>query len=259
MERSPTESKADHHGEEKLEALRNLLEGEPEAFFILVGAMKYNEQKEIFESGAFGDVDENSLLSTGTALTTGGKDRMFAAVQMHEVFPKATIVPMSRTRDENKPTYAAVTKDELIRKNVNPEQIVFEDVSINTITEFKEAAKLCLQHGWKDIVFITSNWHLPRSQALFNHIENFAEGEEEDEVLTSFVQAIQNGEIKVQFLGTTEVLSLRDKRYQKLFEAVESDERMLQRKQVEREGLAQIEAGTYAGKQIPKKIWEDQL
>ena len=63
----------------------------------------------------------------------------------------------------------------------------------------------------------------------------------------------------MQFLGTTEVLSLRDKRYQKLFEAVESDERMLQRKQVEREGLAQIEAGTYAGKQIPKKIWEDQL
>lgn len=234
------------------------MEGEPDTFFILVGAMKYNDMKGRYENGAFGDADENSKLSTGTSLATSGKDRMLAAAEMHKVFPEAFIVPMSKTRDESKPTYAAVTKEELLRKGVDEDVILLEEESVSTITEYKEGIKMTLENGWKNIVFITSDWHLPRVKVLFNHIENFADTEEEKEMMTTFVQQVREGKIRPQFLGSTRVLEVRSNHYKRLFEALEDFPGIQERIRVEARAVDQIRAGNYANREVPKKIYEDQ-
>lgn len=246
------------YSEVKLEKLKSLVEGDPQAFFILVGAMKYNEMKGRYENGAFGDADENSKLSTGTPLATGGKDRMLAAAEMHKAYPNAFIVPMSKTRDESKPTYAAVTKDELVRKGVDEDMIILEEESVSTITEYKEAIKITLEKDWKNIVFITSDWHLPRVKALFNHIENFADTEEEKEMAATFVQRVREGKIIPQFLGSTRVLETRSNHYEKLFDALERFSGIQERAKVEAGAVEQIKSGNYAGREIPKKIYEDR-
>ncbi len=238
--------------------IREMIEGEPEVFFILVGAMKFSQQKGRYENGSFGDADENSLRSTGVPLATGGKDRMLAAEALNQVFPRSLIVPMSRTRNEDKPTYASVTKEELLRKGVPDEIIALEEVSVSTITEFKEAAKMWHQERWTNLAFITSNWHLPRSERLFNRLENFADDETETEILSAFAEAVRNGSVRIQFVGASDVLTAKSKHYETLFKAVDNDEGVRERKRVEAGGIAQIEAGEYGGRKLPKKIWEDR-
>jgi hypothetical protein len=197
---------------EQISLLRNLVQGTPAAFSILAGTMKYSEPKARYESGSFRDVDENSKLSTGMTQVTGGKDRVLAAAMMHTAFPEAVIVPMSKTRNADKPTYAAVAQAELIQKKVNPDRIILEENSVSTITEFKEAAKLWSKYQWPNLVFISSNWHLPRAEALFNHLENFSEGQPEEHVVTSFIHAIQTGALTIQFLSSTAVLIVKSKK-----------------------------------------------
>jgi DUF218 domain len=244
---------------EKISEIKNLVEGEPNAFLILVGAMKYNDKKGRHESGSFSDADENSRLSTGVSLATGGKDRVLAAEVMSSAFPDAVIVPMSKTRDINKPTYAEIARLELEHKGVPEDKIILEEVSVSTITEFKEAAKLWEQYGWENMVFISSNWHLPRCEALFNHIQNFSSDTEEEELLSRFVSAIRIGDLQVQFLGSTDVLSAKSDHYVNLFAAVEEDVGIVNRKKAEESALNQIASNNYAGQDIPKKIWPEKL
>ncbi len=243
---------------DRKERLKSLVEGEPDAFFILVGAMKYNGKKGRYENGGFGDPDENSKLSTGAALATGGKDRMLTAAEMHTAFPNSFIVPMSKTRDESKPTYAAVTKEELERKGVDSETIILEEESVNTLTEFKEAIKMSLEKGWNNIVFITSDWHLPRVKALFNHIENFADSDEEKNMVATFIQMVRDGKIKPQFLGSTNPLTIRSNHYKRLFDKVDEFPGIQERRKTEQRALGQIRSGNYGGRDIPKKIYEDR-
>jgi hypothetical protein len=249
---------ADASPSDRVQKLKTLLEGEPDAFFILVGAMKYNSQKGRYENGAFGDQDENSKLSTGKALATGGKDRMLATAELHLAYPGAFIVPMSKTRDDAKPTYAAVTREELLRKGVDESIIILEEESVSTITEYKEAIKIVLEKGWKNIVFVTSDWHLPRVKALFNHIENFADSDQEKEMMTTFAQMVREGKIQPQFLGSTDPLEIRSNHYKRLFDALDEFPGIQERIKTEMDAIEQIKSGTYAGRDIPKKIYEDQ-
>lgn len=232
--------------------IRELVRGEPDVVFILTGALKYNEQKGRYETGSFQDKDENS------GLATGGKDRVLAAAAIHGAFPDTAVVPMSRTRDPNLPTYASVMRGELERKGVPTEDIIEENESVDTITEFKQSARFVKEHGWKKLVFISSDWHLPRAEALFNHIENFADTPEEERSLTEFVDKIRTGEIDIQFIGAGKILSSTDRRYQSLFEKLNADEGMKQRAALEESALAQIKNGTYGKYALTKKIFSDE-
>ncbi len=256
MEKIPQFTPEPNPEAEKLSALRALIEGEPQAFFILVGAMKYNEIKKRYESGAFSDEDENSKLTTGVGLATGGKDRVIAAAEIHKAYPGAKIIAMSKTRDAAKPTYAAVTRDELLQKGVASESIVLEEESVNTITEYKEAAKIWQDKKWDSIAFISSDWHLPRCQELFNHIENFADTEAETELLREFADAVRSGALQVQFVGTTSVLSVRSSHYKPLFKALENYPALNARIEQEQKALRQIEEGNYGGRTLTKRMYD---
>lgn len=276
MERYQNFNEYSELNEHKLETVRELFTGEPDAVFVLVGAMKETKFKDKnsddnsakmetgeWRSGTFSDPDENDELATGVKMGTGGRDRVEAAAVIHFAFPKAVIVPMSRPRASHKPTYAAVAKTELLQMGVADEQILLEDVSINTITEFKEAAKMWKEHQWKNLVFISSNWHMPRVEALFNRLENFVNPEEE-QLINDFVAAIKSEELSIQFIGSTDVLEIKNPRYREFIEKAEASPSMQLRIEAEKSTLVQMANGHYGplekgGKVTPKKIWEEKF
>lgn len=241
------------------EAIRSLFEVEQQVFFILAGSIKYSELKGRYESGSFSTVDQNSKKATGTALPAAGKDRVLAALELHDAFPNVDLITTSRTRNQDEPTYAAVMKDELLQKGVPDERIVLEEESVSTITEYKEAVKLWNEKQWTNIVFVSSNFHLPRARALLNHLEDFADNEEELASLTKFANSIRKGILTIQFLGSAEILSIRDERYKKLFAEVDASEGMQQRIAFEKKGVEQIASGTYDKRNLSKRIWEDEV
>lgn len=243
----------------KNKAIRDLFETEPQIIFVLAGSMKYNEKKGRYESGSFSTSDQNSLKATGVALAAGGKDRVLAAAELHKAFPSVDIITTSRTRNQDEPTYAAVMKDELLQKGVPDERIVLEEDSVSTVTEYKEAIKLWNTHKWSSIVFITSNFHVLRARALLNHIEDFSDNDEELELITSFANSIRQGSLSVQFLGSAEILAIRDEHYKSLLQEVNASDGIQQRIAFEKKGVEQIASGTYDKRNLSKRIWEDEV
>lgn len=241
------------------ETLRNLVEGTPDAFFILAGAMKYDDAKGEYITASFDTCDENSVLAIGIPLPSGGRDRVLAASEMHGVFPDAYLVGMSKTRDESKPTYASIMQKELLEKGVDRRRILLQDASVDTVTELKEAARLAIERGWNNIALVVSKWQVPRAEALLNHIEDFADGGEEI-LFASFTNAMRNGSLRVQLLDTTTVLSTVNDTYKHFFEeTLARDPGMQARLRAEIDSLRQIAGGTYGGRILTHKIWKERL
>jgi uncharacterized SAM-binding protein YcdF (DUF218 family) len=252
---------------ETTEALKNLVKGRPNAFLVLTGNMRElspASSKAIldgrkYKTSSFGVGDENSVRALGVSLPAGGRDRVLAAVEMHRAYPDAYVVSMSKSRDEKKPTYAMIIAKELAEKGVDEKKILLEEVSVDTITEFKEAAKLWKKHGWDNIVFILAEWHVPRATALLNHIEDFTDTDEERKLLSEFVECIQTDKLTVQFLDTTKVLSTQSSKYKYFFEKrLANDPGMQARIRAEEGGIQQIAEGTYGGRTLTHKIWKDK-
>ena len=241
-----------------LATLGGLVEGAPDAFFIFAGAMTYDETKDEYITASFDTYDENSVLSIGVPLPSGGRDRVLAACEMHDAFPEAYFVAMSKTRDGNKPTYASVIRKELLEKGVNNHRILLQDVSIDTVTELKETARLAMEREWNNVAIIVSKWQVPRAEALLNHIEDFADRDEQ-QILSSFAYGIKTRKLSVQFLDTTTVLSTTSDTYKRFFEeTLISDPGMQARIRAEAEGVRQIAEGTYGGRTLTRKIWEEK-
>jgi hypothetical protein len=113
---------------------------------------------------------------------------------------------------------------------------------------------------WKNMVFVSSNWHLPRAEALLNNIANFTDPAD-SVVVADFIAAIRDGEVLVQFIGSADVLSLKSEKYKRYFAAVDEDPGMQMRIETESNALVQIAHGEYGGKKLSRvdKIWPERL
>jgi len=272
--------------EEWHEALKGLVEGTPDAFCILSGPSRFHEERGYVPS-SFSVGDENSKLAMkegridleklGVFLTpeeieqvkergvpAGGNDRVIATALMHEVFPDAKLATVTRPRSADEPTYATINEKGLLQRGVRESNILSQGedaVAIDTITEFKEFARMWREYGWTNIVFILSEWHIPRAGALFNHIEDFVDQENEDQklLIREFTQAIRNGALMIQFLDSTAVLSNRSSKFATFFEEkLANDPGMSVRVALETAAVEQIKAGSYGGRTLTHKIWEDK-
>ena len=275
-----------HFSEAGHEALKMLVEGEPDAFCILAGPSRFHKARGYIPS-SFAVGDENSRLAIKegridleklgvylsqeemehvkeSGVPAGGNDRVIAAAKMHTAFPDAHIVAVTRPRNTEEPTYATVIEEGLKRRGVREDQILSEGeaaAAVDTITEFKEYARLWKEYGWKNIVFILSEWHMPRAEALFNHIEDFCDNDSEEQkiLLSEFIEAIKSNSLTVQFLDTTKVLSASGSKFKRLFEeTLVDDPGMRLRVAMEKAALGQIRSGAYGGKTLTHKIWEDK-
>ncbi len=275
-----------NHLEKEKETLKQLVVGFPDAFCILAGPSRFDKTRGYVPS-SFGIGDENSRLAIESGhinlekldihltpeemehmrkngVPAGGNDRVIAVAKIHEVFPEAQIVTVTRPRNEDEPTYATIIEEELRRRGVKDDSIVSTGehaVAVDTITEYKEHARLWREHGWKNIVFVLSAWHEPRAEALLNHIEDFVDNSPDGQntALVEFVEAIRNGELTVQFLNTSAVLSASSGKYKRFFEEkLAHDPGMRLREAIEKSAVEDITSGTYGGKTLKHKIWEDK-
>lgn len=246
MERPPTfEREPDNP---KRSSIENIIEGTPDAVFVLTGSLKFKEQLGRWESGTYGDRDENS------GLVTGGKDRTIAAAEISKHFPDMTIVTMSRPRDPEKPTYAGVMAEELYRMHVPQENVVQETESTTTITEIKAIAKFVKQHGWRDILLLSSKYHLPRIQALLEHATDFSDDAAEAELLRGFAERINSGKTRVQLVGSDDILMGRDEHYRRYFDRLYTDPEYRKKVEAEQRAVRQIEeTRTYGHYKLSEK------
>jgi uncharacterized SAM-binding protein YcdF (DUF218 family) len=82
------------------------------------------------------------------------------------VFSELRFVTTSRV-ESDAPSHASVMQQELIKKGVDPTHILLEEKSISTATELVEMLKMAVANDWSRLSVITSDYHLPRTQAMF--------------------------------------------------------------------------------------------
>ena len=87
--------------------------------------------------------------------------RLLEALKAYEAAPKPVIVSGAQGKDEPV-TEASVMKSWLEQKGVDPQHILMEDKSFNTRQNL-ENAKALLGEGVKNVLIITSDYHLPRA------------------------------------------------------------------------------------------------
>ncbi|NBU21454.1 YdcF family protein [bacterium] len=69
-------------------------------------------------------------------------------------------------------------------KMISPENVVFENESLNTSENAKILLRYAQSKRWKKILLMTSSYHMKRAQFIFNHILTTQESPVEVETLT---------------------------------------------------------------------------
>lgn len=75
---------------------------------------------------------------------------------------KNIIVTGGQGKDEPA-TEASVMQAYFLKNGVPEAQVFAEDVSVNTITNFRNAKAIMDAHGWKDAIAVTNDYHVERA------------------------------------------------------------------------------------------------
>ncbi len=156
--------------------------------------------------------------------TLGGYDRVRAAVLLAKKYPRACLVTTSRRMTNESPTLAGVYAEELCRLGVSAECIIKEEDSINTSTAVENIVRLAVLRGWRKIIFLSSEFHLPRIQAFLN---------------------ILKSDISVVSVSSESVLAQSDKTFTKSFMIIKNTSAYRTRLVAEERGIKAIKDGSY--------------
>lgn len=143
----------------------------PEAIFIFSAHTKEillpNNQKQ-YSSTDFDDQDHCGSL--------GGKDRVMAAGALARAFPEAKLVTTSHRLypDPQLPSHAQVVAQELINEGINPNRIVKEEISFNSVSQVSAMLQLALENKWIKVVVVSSDYQIPRLKAIYHHLEKLS-------------------------------------------------------------------------------------
>lgn len=96
--------------------------------------------------------------------TLGGRDRVEAAALLAKQYPHASIVTTARRISGELPTQASVYADEIMSLGVGPARIMREERSTSTGNCVTEICPMAAREGWRAILFLSSEYHLPRIQ-----------------------------------------------------------------------------------------------
>jgi uncharacterized SAM-binding protein YcdF (DUF218 family) len=156
--------------------------------------------------------------------TLGGRDRVEAAALLAKEHPRAYLVATSRRMTGEPPTLAEVYANELRDLGVASGRIVKEENSINTETAVHEALQLAKERGWRYVIFLSNEYHLPRILA-------FSKREQSDVV--------------VDACSSESMLIARDRAFKAIFEKVKKSSEYQKRLASEARGLEALEQGSY--------------
>ncbi|MDP3772205.1 MAG: YdcF family protein [bacterium] len=115
-----------------------------------------------YQSTAYSHRDRNELLG-------GGKARIIAAAHLlTHYFSYAVAVTVGNQIVNGRAVEAHVLAEELVRYGVSAGRIIREDKSANTLQTMDEIVVLIERYGWKDVLMITNEYHVPRAKLSFN-------------------------------------------------------------------------------------------
>lgn len=138
---------------------------EPDAIFIPSGGTIEETDttgKRRFRSTSYAERD--------AAGTLGGYVRVRAAALLAAEYLHALLVPQG-TR-ETDPSHAATMARELLELGVEAQRIVLEEHSANTAEQAERALAYARERGWKQIAFVSNEYHLPRLRAFVERLPN---------------------------------------------------------------------------------------
>lgn len=216
------------------EKYSEMMGGIPDVLFVLSGAITHKGNRNYeYSSTSYADEDEHGIL--------GGKARIIAAAELGKFFPEVTIVTTSRV-EPDQPTHASVMAKELIAMDIPESQIVLEERSNSTRTEIIEMVKLAQANGWRKIVVLSSDYHLPRIQEMFSNLKNLSN--DEDETFNEKL-AWCRGNVEIHFMAAEDILPIRNGHYASLVHKAGMTEQYRKRVASEQEGIEQMRNGQY--------------
>lgn len=174
------------------------------------------------EAGAWRVTTYNESDAFGTL---GGRDRVEAGALLARRYPNAFLVTTSRRSDGEPPTLARVYADELRVLGVDPARILEEGNSTNTESAVQEAVRLAQEKNWDGIMFISSEYHLPRVTAFFKRIKYT---------------------VTADFVSAESLLAEHNQRFAEYFEKVKKSPAYQKRLASEVRGIKALHAGTYS-------------
>ncbi len=164
--------------------------------------------------------------------TLGGRDRVEAAVLLAKKYPNIYLVTTSHNLDRATPSLAQVYADELRALGVAPERIGQEERPSTTGSVVATALQLAQEKGWKHLLLLSNEYHLPRIAAFYKEAKS---------------------DIKVTIVSSESVLISHDPAFAERFAEVKKTSAYQARLAAEARGIAAIKGGTYRPAPIEDK------
>lgn len=216
----------------------DILGGVPDAIFILAGGMKVRAR-----AGGPPRLTSTGYSETEKAeqLICGGKARVIAAAEVARTVREVTLVPTSTDPDDPESNARLVAR-ELQHYGVSPERLVLEERSRSTLTEMIELVRLTNARGWRKVVVLTNDFHIPRAREMFDRLETLCNPS--DETLLAALAHVR-ANVAVRFVAAEEIMPYRSDHYRTVIEAVHRSLGYQKRLQAEQRGIEDLRAGRY--------------
>lgn len=234
-----------HNNSQIIDFVEEKFDGEdPDALFIFSAGTR--------KSPVTGQYRAIAWLQPGElGLHTGARTRVAAGAKIAHLFPKARIVTNSYDRtDTTKPTMAETIEEELTRHyGIDGARIEREEESFSTITQLVEMAKLLDAHDWKDVAIVVSDYHIPRTTALFERLDQLVD----DPGIADVLRRIRTAGKKVRFIGAESILEMMGPHYIAYVKASRESAPYKEIAASEKQGLEDLLAGKYRLAHAPAK------
>lgn len=170
-----------------------------------------------------------------------GESRILAAVELSKYFSNAKVLVTSIAKQQELGVMRAIQK-KIGRILINRNRIIFENTSMNTVTQIGEAMKIVRKKQLKRIVFVTNEYHVPRAQAIFNSFELLEPVDEKAKMILSLVK---HSSAFVKFVAAEDILPYCDRKYIKIISDFKRTPAYKKRLQSEKKGILLLESGQY--------------
>ena len=170
----------------------------------------------------------------GPEKSIGALSRTLAAAELYKKGEaQKFITSTGKTHpNPNAPSEAQVMKDEMVRYGIPPEAIIVEDVSLTTMENAAECAKIIKDRDFRKVAVLTSSFHLTRSRLMFESLGLEKEGRE------------------LSFLSSEKIIAKKSPRHMALVKKAYGRQSMRDRMEREKKGIGDLRAGRYKSKPI---------
>ena len=147
-----------------------------------------------------------------------------------ENFIESTGKPKYLEEKKDAPAESEVAKAELIKRGLPQEHVFIENESKNTAQNIANVLEMARDHGWKKILVVSSDYHIPRIKVLY---EKYLDEHQEYR------------DFKVEFKSAEYILVEMNPKWQRYIDQAHNLEEMQKRIQNEQKGLKDLKKDTY--------------